>query len=84
MFIDANERGDGGTALENATLGRILGFNTYLDQNVNAVMTGADTDATFRLLSRTLPVTPALWKSLITGTASASTCTSLATTSRRT
>ena len=25
MFIKANERGDGGTALENAALGRILG-----------------------------------------------------------
>jgi hypothetical protein len=42
MFIKANERGDGGTALENATLGRILGFNTVLDQNVNAVTSGAD------------------------------------------
>ena len=45
MFIKANERGDGGSALENATLGRILGFNTYLDQNVNSVLTGADTAA---------------------------------------
>ena len=45
MFVKANERGDGGSALENATLGRILGFNTYLDQNVNSVLTGADTEA---------------------------------------
>jgi hypothetical protein len=37
MFIKANERGDGGTALENAQLGRILGFTTYMDQNVNTV-----------------------------------------------
>ena len=44
MFIKANERGDGGSALENATLGRILGFNTYLDQNVGSVATGADTE----------------------------------------
>lgn len=43
MFLKANERGDGGTALENATLGRILGFNTYLDQNVNGIAAGADT-----------------------------------------
>ena len=43
MFIKANERGDGGSALENANLGRILGFNTYLDQNVNSVLTGAET-----------------------------------------
>lgn len=34
MFIKANERGDGGLALSNALLGRILGFNTYLAQNV--------------------------------------------------
>ena len=30
LFLKANERGDGGTALENANLGRILGFNTYM------------------------------------------------------
>ena len=34
MFIKANERGDGGEALEDARLGRILGFNTFLAQNV--------------------------------------------------
>jgi len=34
MFLKANERGDGGEALENARLGRILGFNTWLAQNV--------------------------------------------------
>ena len=33
--------------MENAALGRILGFNTYLDQNVNCVLTGADTNETF-------------------------------------
>lgn len=37
MFLKANERGDGGTALENAELGRILGFTTYMDQNVNSM-----------------------------------------------
>lgn len=46
LFIKANERGDGGTALENALLGRILGFNTFMDQNVNSMATGADTDVT--------------------------------------
>ena len=53
MFLKANERGDGGTALENAELGRILGFTTYMDQNVNSlavatmvgqVITGTITD----------------------------------------
>jgi hypothetical protein len=29
MFLKANERGDGGTALENARLGKILGFDTF-------------------------------------------------------
>lgn len=38
MFLKANERGDGGTALENAELGRILGFATYMDQNVNSLL----------------------------------------------
>jgi hypothetical protein len=37
MFLKANERGDGGTALESAELGRILGFATYMDQNVNSL-----------------------------------------------
>jgi hypothetical protein len=44
LFLKANERGDGGTALQNATLGRILGFETYMDQNVNCVLSGADSD----------------------------------------
>jgi hypothetical protein len=35
LFIKANERGDGGVALEEARLGRILGFDTFMDQNVN-------------------------------------------------
>jgi hypothetical protein len=34
MFLKAMERGDGGNALTNANLGRILGFNTFLAQNV--------------------------------------------------
>lgn len=44
LFIKANERGDGGSALENAVLGRILGFDTYMDQNVNST-SGADSGA---------------------------------------
>jgi hypothetical protein len=39
LFIAANQRGDGGNALENATLGRILGFNTFMDVNVPAITT---------------------------------------------
>ena len=47
IFLKANERGDGGTALENATLGRILGFDTFMCQNVNCVLTG-DSEALAR------------------------------------
>lgn len=43
LFIAANQRGDGGTALENAQLGRILGFNTWMGQNVPYIGSGADT-----------------------------------------
>lgn len=45
IFVKANERGDGGTALENARLGRILGFDTYMAQNVPSLSTGGDTVA---------------------------------------
>ncbi len=45
LFLKANERGDGGTALQSAILGRILGFDTYMDQNVNCVLSGSDTDS---------------------------------------
>lgn len=44
LFIRANERGDGGSALEEARLGRILGFNTYMDQNINGVLPNASRD----------------------------------------
>ena len=45
LFLKANERGDGGNALQNATLGRILGFDTYMAKNVNCVLSGSDTDS---------------------------------------
>lgn len=45
LFVKANERGDGGSALESAILGRILGFDTYMDQNVNCVLSGSETDS---------------------------------------
>lgn len=43
LFVAANKRGDGGNALENAILGRILGFDTYLDQNTNSVVANVNT-----------------------------------------
>jgi len=41
LFIKANERGDGGSAMENARLGRIFAFNTWMGQNVPSVSAGA-------------------------------------------
>ena len=44
LFIAAEKRGDGGNALENARLGRILGFDTFMAQNVPYTnVVGADT-----------------------------------------
>lgn len=46
LFVAANQRGDGGTALENALLGRILGFDTYMGQNANYMAAGSSDVAT--------------------------------------
>ncbi len=46
LFIAADQRGDGGTALEDARLGRILGFDTWMDQNVNDIAEGTSDAAT--------------------------------------
>lgn len=46
LFTAANQRGDGGNALENAVLGRIEGFDTYLAQNANYVAPGGSDVAT--------------------------------------
>lgn len=40
IFVKANERGDGGTALEMARLGQIYGFNTWMGQNVPSLVSG--------------------------------------------
>lgn len=45
IFVKANERGDDGTALEEASLGRLLGFDFWLDQNVPSTRV-VDSDAT--------------------------------------
>ena len=37
LFISAEKRGDDGTALRDASLGRVLGFDTYMDQNVTGL-----------------------------------------------
>lgn len=46
MFLKANEKGDDGTALAEASLGRVLGFDVWMDQNVsNPVSTSAEVAA---------------------------------------
>ena len=45
LFVAADKRGDGGNALETAQLGTILGFNTYMCQNLSSI-SSSDTDAT--------------------------------------
>jgi hypothetical protein len=65
LFIAAQQRGDFGTSLESATLGRILGFDTYMDQNVNSasasksdVTVGAVTNALAAAVFGTAPAGP--------------------------
>lgn len=43
LFVSAEQRGDGGSALENAILGRIHGFSTLMSQNVNSITSGGET-----------------------------------------
>lgn len=44
LFISADKRGASGlTALQEALLGRIHGYDTFMSQNVNGFSTGADT-----------------------------------------
>ncbi len=45
-FLNADKRGDGPRALREAELGRILGFDTYMDQNVVRVTTAIDNTST--------------------------------------
>ena len=44
-FVEAQKRGDGGTAMDTAQLGHVMNFDTYLAQNVGHVAAGGDTDA---------------------------------------
>jgi len=43
LFISAEKVGDQGTALREASLGRKLGFNTFMCQNVSSIPTGTYT-----------------------------------------
>ncbi len=43
LFISAEKRGDDGTSLREASLGRLFGFDTYMDQNIPSVLE-ANTD----------------------------------------
>jgi hypothetical protein len=67
LFIAAQQRGDGGNALENATLGRILGFNSYMAQNVGDIATGTSDVATGTLTDPYSAGTTGSMNSQITG-----------------
>jgi hypothetical protein len=43
-FVEAQKRGDGGKALRTAELGAVLGFQSYMFQNVPSVLSGADAE----------------------------------------
>jgi len=45
LFLAANQVGDTGQALQEASLGRKLGFNMYMDQNMPSVLAGVNTTA---------------------------------------
>jgi len=45
-FLNADKRGDGARALKEAELGRVLGYDCYMDQNVNRVTTAIDNTST--------------------------------------
>lgn len=49
-FLNADKRGDGGRALRDAELGRVLGFDCYMDQNTAKVTTSMDATATAALV----------------------------------
>lgn len=68
QFISAEKRGDGGAALERARLGHILGFDTYMAQNVNSISTGAETDTMAITNALAADVTPAAQACSTTGT----------------
>lgn len=55
LFIKANERGDDGTALEQARLGMILGFETFMDQNVNGILDDSNRDTVDSVTSASIP-----------------------------
>ena len=43
-FVEAQERGDGGETLKTARLGTVLGFDTYMFQNVASCLANADVE----------------------------------------
>jgi len=50
LFIAADQRGDGGSALREAMLGRVLGFDTYMAQNQPGVYGAATVDTFTKLV----------------------------------
>ncbi len=56
LFISAEKRGDDGTALREASLGRILGFDTYMDQNTPSLTKSVTVDYSDGVLDEGEPI----------------------------
>lgn len=50
-FVEANKKGDNGTALAEASLGRVLGFDHWMAQNVDETPFGAASDGASALVN---------------------------------
>ncbi len=49
-FLNADKRGDGARALKEAELGRVMGFDCYMDQNVKSFASAMDNTSTAALV----------------------------------
>ena len=56
LFISAEKRGDDGTALREASLGRILGLDTYMDQNTPTLVKSGTVDYSDGVLDEAEPL----------------------------
>jgi hypothetical protein len=67
LFIAAHKRGDEGTALREASLGRLLGFDSFMDQNTPALANTATVDQVAGVVDEVEPVGETTVNCTITG-----------------
>ena len=73
-FAKASERGDGGTAIREASLGRFMGMDIYMDQNINSHTTGTQrSDRTLAVHASSASVAKGASSFAIDGSSSGST-----------